>query len=67
MAASNSSGGVLGKMISPQNLAIAAGAVGIAGREGDLFRRVFAWSAGFLVLMCILVYLQATVLAWMVP
>jgi lactate permease len=67
MAASNSSGGVLGKMISPQNLAIAAAAVGIAGREGDLFRRVFAWSVGFLVLMCLLVYLQATVLAWMVP
>jgi lactate permease len=68
MAASNSSGGVLGKMISPQNLAIAAAAVGIAGREGDLFRKVFWWSIGFLVLMCALVYLQSTpVLNWMVP
>ncbi|HEY0487829.1 MAG TPA: L-lactate permease [Mycobacteriales bacterium] len=67
LAAANSSGGVLGKMISPQNLAIAAAAVGITGREGDLFRRVFWWSAGFVVLMCLLVYLQATVLAWMVP
>jgi lactate permease len=67
MAASNSSGGVLGKMISPQNLAIAAAAVGIAGREGDLFRKVFLWSIGFLVAMCALVYLQAHVLAWMVP
>jgi lactate permease len=67
MAASNSSGGVLGKMISPQNLAIAAAAVGIAGREGDLFRKVFWWSIGFLALMCLLVVLQATVLAWMVP
>src|SRR3954469_14892485 len=35
MAAANSSGGVLGKMISPQNLAIGAAAVGMAGREGD--------------------------------
>jgi lactate permease len=66
MAASNSSGGVLGKMISPQNLAIAAAAVGIAGREGDLFRKVFWWSIGFLVAMCVLVYLQAHILAWMV-
>jgi lactate permease len=68
MAASNSSGGVLGKMISPQNLAIAAAAVGIAGREGDLFRKVFWWSIGLLVVMCVLVYLQSTpVLSWMVP
>jgi lactate permease len=68
MAASNSSGGVLGKMISPQNLAIAAAAVGIAGREGDLFRKVFWWSIGLLVLMCALVYLQSTpLLSWMVP
>ena len=38
LAAANSSGGVLGKMISPQNLAIAAGAVKLGGREGDIFR-----------------------------
>jgi lactate permease len=67
LAAANSSGGVLGKMISPQNLAIAAGAVGLAGREGDIFRRVLGWSLGFLAFMCILVYLQSTpVLSWMV-
>jgi len=68
MAASNSSGGVLGKMISPQNLAIAAAAVGLDGKEGDIFRRVVLWSLGFLVLLCILSGLQATsVLSWMVP
>jgi lactate permease len=68
MAASNSSGGVLGKMISPQNLAIAAAAVGMSGREGDLFRRVFGWSVLFVAGMCVLVYLQSTsVLGWMVP
>ena len=67
MAAANSSGGVLGKMISPQNLAIAAAAVGLEGREGDLFRRVILWSIAFLVFMCALVYLQSTpVLHWMV-
>jgi len=68
MAAANSSGGVLGKMVSPQNLAIAAAAVGLSGREGDIFRKVLGWSLGFLVFMCLLVYLQSTpVLSWMVP
>ncbi|HET6633465.1 MAG TPA: L-lactate permease [Streptomyces sp.] len=66
MAAANSSGGVLGKMISPQNLAIAAAAVGYQGREGHLFRRVVGWSVAFLLFMCVLVYLQSTpVLSWM--
>ncbi len=68
LAAANSSGGVMGKMISPQNLAIAAGAVGMAGREGDIFRKVFGWSLVLLLFMCILVTLQDTaVLRWMVP
>ena len=68
MASANTSGGVLGKMVSPQNLAIAAAAVGMAGREGDIFRKVIGWSLGLLVLMCILVGLQSTpVLDWMVP
>lgn len=68
MAASNSSGGVLGKMISPQNLAIAAAAVGLDNREGDIFRRVVGWSAVFLAGICLLSWLQSTaVLSWMVP
>ncbi|MFF4793508.1 L-lactate permease [Streptomyces sp. NPDC001276] len=67
MAAANSSGGVLGKMISPQNLAIAAAAVGFEGREGILFRRVIVWSVVFMLFMCGLIYLQSTpVLDWMV-
>jgi lactate permease len=66
LAAGNSSGGVLGKMISPQNLAIGAAAVGMAGQEGDLFRRVLKWSLLLILLMCVLVYLQSTVLDWMV-
>ena len=68
MAAANSSGGVLGKMVSPQNLAIAAAAVGMAGREGEIFRKVIGWSLVMLALMCVIVGLQATpVLSWMVP
>jgi len=68
MAAANSSGGVLGKMVSPQNLAIAAAAVGMSGNEGEIFRKVIGWSLLLLVLMCAIVGLQATpVLSWMVP
>jgi lactate permease len=67
LAAANSSGGVLGKMISPQNLAIGAAAVGMAGQEGDLFRKVLKWSVLLILVMCVLVYLQSTaVLDWMV-
>jgi len=68
MAAANSSGGVLGKMISPQNLAIGAAAVAMGGREGEIFRRVLGWSIVLVLLMCVLVYLQSKgVLSWMVP
>ena len=68
LTAANSSGGVLGKMVSPQNLAIGAAAVGLAGKEGDLFRKVLGWSLIMLLFMCVLVYLQSTaVLGWMVP
>ncbi|MFI7571306.1 L-lactate permease [Micromonospora echinofusca] len=68
LAAANASGGTLGKMISLQNLTIAAAAVGLTGREGDLFRRMVGPSVLLLALMCLLVGLQATpLLAWMVP
>jgi lactate permease len=68
LAAANSSGGVLGKMISPQNLAIAASAVGLPGREGEIFRKVVGWSVALLAFMCLIVALQDTaVLRWMVP
>jgi lactate permease len=67
MAAGNSSGGVLGKMVSPQNLAIGAAAVGMAGQEGDIFRKVIGWSLVLILIMCVLVFLQSTsVLSWMV-
>ena len=68
LAAANSSGGVLGKMVSPQNLAIAASAVGMAGQEGVIFRKVLGWSLVLLLFMCVIVTLQDTaVLGWMVP
>lgn len=67
LAAANSSGGVIGKMLSPQSLVIATAAVQMKGKEGDLFRTVFKWSMLLLALMCLLVYLQSTSwLGWMV-
>ena len=68
LAASNTTGGVLGKMLSPQSLAIGAAAVGLIGREGDIFRSVFGWAVALLAGLCLFVYLQSTpVLGWMVP
>lgn len=67
LVAANTSGGVVGKMVSPQNLTIAATSVGLLGRESDIFRKVILWSVGLLAVMCLLVGLQSTVLAWMLP
>lgn len=67
LVAGNTSGGVVGKMISPQNLTIAATSVGLLGRESDIFRRVVLWSIGLVLIMCVLVGLQSTVLEWMLP
>jgi lactate permease len=68
MATSNSSAGVLGKMLSPQNLAVAAAAVGMTGKEGDIFRKLIGWSLALLAFVVLLVWLQSTsVLGWMVP
>jgi lactate permease len=68
LAASNSSGGVIAKMVSPQNLAIGAAAVGMGGQEGELFRKVLKWSLLLLAAMMVLAYLQSKgVLSWMVP
>lgn len=68
MAASNSSAGVMGKMLSVQNLAVAAAAVGLDGAEGTLFRKLIGWSLGLLALITVLIFLQSTpVLGWMVP
>jgi lactate permease len=68
LAAANTTGGVLGKMLSPQSLAIGAAAVGLIGREGDIFRGAFGWGVALLAGLCVFVYLQSTpILGWMVP
>lgn len=68
MAASNSSAGVLGKMLSVQNLAVAAAAVALEGSESSLFRKLLPWSLVMLAYITIIIVLQTTpVLGWMVP
>jgi lactate permease len=67
MVAANATGGVAGKMISPQSLAVATSATGLMGKEGDIFRFTIMHSLGLLFLICILVWLQTNVLSWMIP
>lgn len=65
--AANSSGGVTGKMISPQSIAVACAAVGLAGKESELFRFTIKHSLFLVVIIGILTYLQSNVLSFMIP
>ncbi len=65
--AANASGGVTGKMISPQSIAIGAAAVGLVGRESELFRFTLKHSFLMLFLLCIITYLQAYLITWIIP
>ena len=67
MAATNSLGGVMGKMISPQNIATGVSTTDLKGQEGLVFARTF-WHSVFLTLLLgVLVFLQQHVLSWMIP
>lgn len=65
--AANTTGGVTGKMISPQSIAIACAAVGLSGRESDLFRFTVKHSLIFAVIIGLMTTLQAYVFPWMIP
>lgn len=65
--AANSSGGVTGKMISPQSIAIACAAVGLAGKESELFRFTIKHSLFLLLIVAIITFLQNGVLSFMIP
>jgi len=67
LAATNSSGGVIGKMISPQNIAVGVTTVGLIGQEGEVLRRTF-WHSLLLALgLSVLAFAQAYWLKGMVP
>nr|WP_092068817.1 lactate permease LctP family transporter [Dendrosporobacter quercicolus]NSL47238.1 lactate permease LctP family transporter [Dendrosporobacter quercicolus DSM 1736]SDL81770.1 lactate permease [Dendrosporobacter quercicolus] len=65
--AANSSGGVTGKMISPQSIAVATAATGLVGKEGDLFNFTVMHSFILCVAVMIMTYAQAYWLSWMIP
>ena len=67
MLAANTTGGVVGKMISPQSLAIAATAVSMEGKESEIFKKVVGWSFLFLLAICTIVFLQTNVLSFLAP
>lgn len=67
MAATNSSGGVMGKMISPQNIATGVSTTDLKGQEGVVFARTFWHSVILTLLLGVLVVLQQHVLTWMIP
>ena len=68
LVGSNAAGGVVGKMISPQSLTIAATAIGIPGSESTILRRIIGWSFALLALLCLLSGLMSTpVLSWLLP
>jgi lactate permease len=65
--AANSSGGVCGKMISPQSIAVATAATGLVGKEGDLFGFTVKHSLVLAIIVGIMTYVQAYYLQWMIP
>jgi len=67
MVAANSSGGVCGKMISPQSIAVATAATGLVGQEGDLFNFTVKHSLVLAVIVGVMTYVQAYYMTWMIP
>ncbi|WP_282807750.1 L-lactate permease [Hafnia alvei] len=67
LVAANTTGGVTGKMISPQSIAIACAAVGLVGKESDLFRFTVKHSLIFTCMVGVITTLQAYLLTWMIP
>ena len=67
MAAANSSGGVMGKMIDAQSIVVASTATRWYGHEGEILRYVFWHSLALAAIMGAIVMLQAYVFRWMIP
>ena len=67
IAATNSSGGVMGKMISPQNIATGVSVTNLRGQEGVVLARTFKHSVALTLVLGVLVVLQQYVVPWMIP
>lgn len=60
-------GGVMGKLISPQSIAIACAATGLIGRENEIFRKTSKYSIALLGVVIVLILLQAYVFPGVIP
>ncbi|MFN7959410.1 MAG: L-lactate permease [Holophagaceae bacterium] len=60
-------GGVMGKLISPQSIAVACAAVGLVGHETDIFRKTLKYSLILLGIVIVVVLLQAFLIPWILP
>jgi lactate permease len=67
IVASNSTGGVMGKMIDAQSIVVAAVATGQTGGEGRILRFVFGHSIVLAALVGVVTIVQAYVVPWMIP
>jgi len=67
LAATNSSGAVAGKMISPQNISVGVASVGLIGHEGEVLRTTFWHSVLFATFIGLVACAQAYVFRWMIP
>ena len=67
MVAANTTGGVTGKMISPQSIAVACAAVGLVGKESNLFRFTLKHSLAFVAMIGAITMVQAYLVPWMIP
>ncbi len=65
--AANSSGGVMGKMISPQSISVGTSATGLVGQEGKLYAFTLKHSLFFLFIIMVITYVQAYFVPWMIP
>lgn len=63
----NVSGGVIGKMISPSSIVVAAAAGNLPGKEPDLFRFTVKHSLILLIIICLLVAAQAYIFPGIIP
>jgi len=67
MVTANTTGGVCGKMISPQSISIACASAGIVGKESDLFRFTVKHSLILVTIMGLMTMAQAYIFTWMIP
>src|SRR5262249_22827950 len=67
MAATNASGGVMGKMISPQNISTGAATTEFKGREGEILARTLPHSIVLTLFLGVVVMLQQYVFPWIIP